>query len=356
MSSMGSSSALVFLNLLADRKLKPAGVLLRFNSEFGGSSAAESDNNPGDAFSTLASRPEFITFAAGFPCFIATADAQRLPPETLQAMQGAGCQVLADDILVRASNPAAGITENRTPAAPALPPAALWLAGDWYMAPPAKPPGNPTASRTLALKLVQLVAADADTHEIEAIFRQDPTLSYHLLRLVNSLGMSTNKRITSFSQAILILGRQQLRRWLNLMLFAARKDDQRAAMLLAHVAVRARNMELLARASGLDRAGQELSFMAGMFSLLGILFGLPLPEILKPLQISEVLVDAVLRREGDIGRLLQAVEFAEQGDSVGLSGLLDALSLSAAQFNLLNIEACQWMLDIVRETQGGAHG
>lgn len=332
---MSSSSALVFLHLLADRKLKPGGVLLGFAGE-------AVDTSP-----PLASSPEFLAFAAAFPCFIAAGDAQRLGPDGLTAMLGAGCQQLADDTLIHAPATASAV--------PALPPAALWLAGDWYMAPPVKPPGAPTSSRTLALKLVQLVAADADTHEIEAVFRQDPTLSYHLLRLVNSLGMGSNKRITSFSQAILILGRQQLRRWLNLMLFAARKDDDRAAMLLARVAVRARSMELLARISGLDRSGQELSFMAGMFSLLGTLFGLPLAEILKPLQISEVLVDAVLRREGGIGRLLQMVECAEQGDAAGLYGLLEGLQLTAADFNLLSIEACQWMLDIVRETQGGGH-
>jgi hypothetical protein len=47
-------------------------------------------------------------------------------------------------------------------------------------------------------------------------------------------------------------------------------------MLLARVVVRARSMELLARESGLDRSAQDLAFMAGMFSLLGVLFGSPL--------------------------------------------------------------------------------
>lgn len=331
---MSSLPSLVFLHLLADRKLRPGAVLLGFADEHT------------EALSRLAEHADFLTFAADFPCLIAAEPAGRLPPAMLQALQAAGCRVLAEDAL----------EHTDASAKPLLSAEALWLGGDWYLAPPAKPAGNQTASRAQALKLVQLVAADADTREIEEIFRQDPTLSYHLLRLVNSLGMGASKRITSFSQAILILGRQQLRRWLNLMLFAARKDDPRAAMLLARVAVRARSMELLARVAGLDRSGQELSFMAGMFSLLGILFGMPLAELLQPLQISDVLVGAVLRREGDIGRLLQTVELAEQGDAAGLAGLLGDLPLTAADFNLLNLEACQWMLGIVRDAQGGAHG
>lgn len=324
---------LVFLHLLADRKLKPGAVLL----EAVGDAAA--------ALGDLAGEPDFAAFASQFPCFISTEMASQLPPADLQSLQDAGCRVLAAELCHR--------SDETTK--PLLPDEAIWLRGNWYLAPPAKPAGSQSASRAQALKLVQLVSADADTREIEDIFRQDPTLSYHLLRLVNSLGVGTGKRISSFSQAILILGRQQLRRWLNLMLFAARKDDHRAAMLLARVAIRARSMELLARHSGLDRTGQELAFMAGMFSLLGVLFGMPLAEVFKPLQVSEVLVAAVLEHEGDIGRLLQMVECAEVGDAATLSALLAERQLSAGQFNHLSIEACQWMLGLIHEAQGGGH-
>jgi EAL and modified HD-GYP domain-containing signal transduction protein len=158
--------------------------------------------------------------------------------------------------------------------------------------------GAQAASRALALQLVQLVSADADTHEIEALLRQDPTLSYHLLKLVNSLGMGTGRRVTSFSQAILILGRSQLRRWLNLMLFSSREGDPRSAMLLSRVAVRARSMELLSKALGEDKHHQEQAFMVGMFSLLGVLFGMPLEEVLKPLTISESVQQACCRTTG----------------------------------------------------------
>ena len=321
------------LHLLADRKLSPGAALLAFDGE------------DQDAQLALVGHPDFAALSAGFPCFITAAQADRLSAPLLQALLDAGCQQLADALLHQSS----------ALVKPVLPPGALWLDGDWYLAPPGKPTGSQSASRTLALKLVQRVVADAETREIEDIFRQDPTLSYHLLRLVNSLGMGANRRITSFSQAILILGRQQLRRWLNLMLFASRADDHRAAMLLSRVAVRARSMELLAREAGLDRSDQELAFMAGMFSLLGVLFGLPLPEVFKPLQISEVLVAAVLHRHGPIGQLLQTVEGVERGDATGLQNLPGGLVLTPVQFSLLHLGAFQWMLGIVRETHGSAH-
>lgn len=326
---MSLSPPLLLLHLLADHKLNPGALLLAFG------------DGDGDALVPLLADAEFAALAASIPCLIESAGADRLSPAVLESLQASGCQQVAEASIFAANGQETAI----------LPTDRTWLRGDWYLAPPTKATGSQAVSRTLALKLVQLVTTDADTREIEDIFRRDPTLSYHLLRLVNSLSMGTGKRITSFSQAILILGRAQLKRWLNLMLFSARKDDPRAGMLLARVAVRARSMELLAKAVGCDKAGQELAFMAGMFSLLGILFGMPLAEVLKPLQVSEPLENAVLRRENDLGHLLQTVESAERVDPLELAQRLAVIQLPADTFNRISLEAHQWMLSITRNNQ-----
>lgn len=313
--------------LVADHQLKPAAVKLH---------VAE-DNRY--ALLPLIADKNFSALVAEFPCLIDASLAQGLPAELLTALQETGCQLILDE----------HVHYSDGQEKPVLPPTAHWLAGDWYLAPPAKRSASQAASRSLSLKLLQLVATDAETREIEAIFRQDPVLAYHLLRLVNSFGVGVGRYISSFSQAILILGRQQLKRWLNLMLFAASRDDHRSAMLLARVAVRARTLELLARAAGQDRMLQDLAFMAGMFSLLGILFGLPLADILSPLKLNESLSRAVLDHEGVLGRLLQAVESAENADEATLAGLIGDFGLTIADYIPLNVEAYQWMLGVIHE-------
>lgn len=320
----------VYLHLLSSQTLVPGAVKLVMGDD------------PLECLQTLVVQPEFAEFAESFPCLISAEQAATLPDALRQSLLDAGCQLTVD----------ASLHQSDSHELPVIPPNTEWLDGSWYLAPPLKIGGNQNASRNLELKMLQLVMADADTREIEDIFRQDPTLSYHLLRLVNSVGMGTTRHITSFAQAILILGRRQLRRWLNLMLFAAGKNDYRSAMLLARVAVRARSMELVARSIGLDRSGQELSFMAGMFSMLGFLFGMSLAELIKPLQLGDALLAAVLKREGDIGLLLKAVELAEQGDGAGLSNLPGGLTLSPVEYMQISLEAHQWMLGIVQTTQG----
>jgi c-di-GMP-related signal transduction protein len=314
----------MFLQLLADRNGSPAALLW----------------GAGGAAGLLPQQP-LAELAGGMPCFYrADTDAA-----LAAALQQAGWQPLQDDVVQRADTE---LDKN-------LPSAIQWVEGDWFLAPPPKPVGAQAASRALALQLVQLVTADADTHEIEALLRKDPTLSYHLLKLVNSLGMGTGRRVTSFSQAILILGRAQLRRWLNLMLFSSRENDQRSAMLLARVAVRARALELLAKAIGLGKPQQEQAFMVGMFSLLGVLFGMALPEVLQPLTVSDEVKQALLDKGGELGALLALLETGERGEFDTLPAQLGALGLDADVYNQVVAEANLWMQNVAGSKSGSAN-
>ena len=326
-----SVQPLLFPHLLADQKLNPGALLLEIGE--------------GDicALLPLFAKGSLSGFNDTFPCLKGPRLSEAMSPGLAKALLDAGCKF---------TNELPHRSDERTK--PVFPATAHWLIGDWYLAPPGKASGRQANSRTLSLKLLQLVALDADTCEIEAIFRHDPVLAYHLLRLVNSIGVGVGRTVSSFSQAILILGRQQLKRWLNLMLFAASHDDYRAAMLLAQVSARARRMELLAQARGLDRSAQEQAFMAGMLSMLGILFGMAPADILNPLKLSEALTAAVLHRNGELGNLLRAVECGEQADEAGLTNLLSTLNLTANNYNEITLEAYQWMLSIIQEKHNDA--
>lgn len=319
-------SPLMFVELLADRHKRLAG--LHWTP---GPGAVE------DLEGWLASA-SFGHLASEVPCLWDEAAVAHWPLRLQQALSAASAQRVGGAAIVRA--------DTAFPAA--LPLTSAWVSGPWYLQPPSRPSAAQAASRSLALRLVQLVAADADTRELEDVFRRDATLSYHLLRLVNSLAVGSSREITSFSQAILMLGRQQLRRWLNLMLFAARSDDDRSAMLMSHVALRARGMELLALELGLDRLGQEQAFMAGMFSMLGTLFGMSTEEVLKPVKLSAELNAALLRHEGQTGELLAAWEAAERADAASLMQRLAVWGIAPSLFNDRLVEAGVWMLDLTR--------
>jgi hypothetical protein len=331
MMSNQSATPLILFRVLANQGGIPAGLLI--------------DMGVGDeeALLALIETPGFQSFGLEMPAYFR----EDLGAPYDEALTSSGWSRLKPGVLTR---------EDERLVKEELPAGTLLVDGDWCMAAPPKLTGAQAASRSLALQLAQLVASDAHTHEIEALLRKDPTLSYHLLRLVNSLGIGGGRKISSFSQAILILGRQQLRRWVNLMLFAARQGDPRSAMLLARVAVRGRLLEQLAKVKGRDKADQDQAFIAGMFSLLGVLFGMALPEVLAPLSMSEQVQEALLQGEGELGTALKLCQAAEDGDFVAIAALLEDLAIAPEEFNQAIIDANHWMIGAVRGSHGSPIG
>jgi len=216
--------------------------------------------------------------------------------------------------------------------------------------PPAAPPPTPRSGpkHTLLLKILAQITRDAETRDIEATLKHDPQLSVQLLRLVNSVAFSPNTRINSFAHAITLLGRRQLQRWLQLLLYASQASGSQTNPLMAAAALRASLMEGLCKATGGDRTTQDEAFMVGMFSLLEALFGQPLATIIAPLQLAEEISGALLRHEGKLGTLLTLAEEAEQGPDV-VGPTLKHAGISNEIWCRTQIEALRWTMQVGRD-------
>lgn len=201
------------------------------------------------------------------------------------------------------------------------------------------------------LELLDLVLADADTAEIERVFKQNANLTYNLLRLVNSAGGGAVRKIETVSQALMLLGRKQLQRWLQLLVFTLQEGTPYPSPLLLMAAARGRMMELLAQRRGGDAALRDQAFMAGIFSLIENVIGKPLAEILQDLNLGDTMNAALLRREGTLGALLDLVESVEQQDLGHTLTLLDAAGgLSLSDLTVAEIEAMVWTHQIADES------
>ena len=216
--------------------------------------------------------------------------------------------------------------------------------------PPATHPVGKGPTQALLLKILAQTTGDAETREIEATLKQDPQLSVQLLRLVNSVAFAPNTRINSFAHAITLLGRRQLQRWLQLLLYAGQSAGAGTNPLLTAAALRAALMEGLCKAGRADKAIQDEAFMVGMFSLLDQLFGKPLLEIVTPLNLVRDVSEALLERNGKLGELLALVEAAESGPAAIGPGLRRA-GISHEAWCKLQVEALGWTLKISRESQ-----
>lgn len=198
------------------------------------------------------------------------------------------------------------------------------------------------SSKLALMRLIGLVLDDADTPEIEQVFKHDPSLSYNLLRLVNSVAMGMRSRISSLRQAIVVLGRQQLQRWLQLLLFVNQGGDMQNP-LLELAATRGKLMELLAMAqSERDKDHHDRAFMTGIMSLLDTLLGMPMEEVVKQVNLASDVENALLNHEGKLGNLLLLVEKMEQNDFDAAEGLLADMQLNRGHLMQAQIEAMRW--------------
>lgn len=217
--------------------------------------------------------------------------------------------------------------------------------------PPAATKGQKTdaGARSLLLKLLSLVTSDADTSEIEALIKRDPHLSYQLLKLVNSVAFARSGKISNFTQAIALLGRRQLQRWLQLLLYARPQGSVEASMMLPRAALRASLMEALAKDKGLKHEQQDNAFMVGMFSMLEVLFGTPLADIVAPLNLDEQVLQALLAGEGQLGSLLAVVKAGEGLPGPALTAALESAGISRPAWAKALADAVRWTVQVSRE-------
>ena len=209
-------------------------------------------------------------------------------------------------------------------------------------------------SQLSLMKLMGLLLSDADTAEVEAALKPEPGLTVNLLRMTNSVGAGASETITSLRHAITVLGRRQLQRWLQLLVFASGSQAGSTNPLLMMAATRGRLMELLAGELQPGDAGfSDHAFMAGIMSLMPALVGQSIDAIVAPLSLSAPVRDALCEQTGPLGQLLQIAEASEGGDLSTLGDLLAALpGLSPKALNRAQTQALQWANSIAQDKEG----
>ncbi len=180
-----------------------------------------------------------------------------------------------------------------------------------------------------------------DLQELETIISQDAALSYKLLRCINSSLYNLPTKVESIQQALVILGQEGIKAWINLIVLSSIDDKPRE---LLHVAlVRAKMCELLATA--LMHANKDAFFTVGLFSVLDALLDQPLLEILESLPVSDASAAALLRQEGIMGAALHCVLAYERGDWDNVN----YLGLAHEQITHAYLEAVSWADQAGRE-------
>ncbi|MCL2053749.1 MAG: HDOD domain-containing protein [Oscillospiraceae bacterium] len=179
------------------------------------------------------------------------------------------------------------------------------------------------------LLMVAVTKDEPDIDEIESIISRDVSLTFSLLRLVNSAYFALRNRAKSVKQALVILGLGQLKQWIYLLSF--KQDDGSMPDELIKISFLRATFasELIAYAVDMPISRSE-AYLLGMFSTLGKLMQLPLEEVLGQLPISDEIKDALLNMEGRPGLLYKLIISYEKADWKTMSATAGELGIPPA--------------------------
>jgi c-di-GMP-related signal transduction protein len=205
----------------------------------------------------------------------------------------------------------------------------LWLAGGRLGAVQQAPTAKPLqAAAHRICALLSDLAQDRDAAVVAQAVRGDAALAYRLLRYVNSAAIGLPRGVESVDDAVALLGRNELVRWLQVMLMSAAGGRQASAAVQEDALARGRLLETLARQRGVEQPG--VLFTLGLMSRLDLLLQTPLAAALEPLRLSDDLLQALLHQQGPWSGYLALADELEGEDEAALGRLAQPFGGMAA--------------------------
>lgn len=172
-------------------------------------------------------------------------------------------------------------------------------------------PAKSEVNHIQVFQALELIRAGAEFEAIADCLRTDPILTFKLLRYINSPGIGLMQKIDEIQQALMILGRDRFYRWLSLLLFDSKKPGYHENVLTDQALTRARFMEMLAGKGRIPASADQL-FLTGLFSLMNVMLGQSLDDVLRQVALPEA-VAAALR--GEQGAMHDALMLAISAES-----------------------------------------
>ncbi|UZE97721.1 EAL and HDOD domain-containing protein [Alkalimarinus alittae] len=175
--------------------------------------------------------------------------------------------------------------------------------------------------------------------ELNAIISKDPTLSFKLLKLVNSAAYRRAVTIDSIHMAVMMIGISKIKSWSSLL--ALSKMDDKPVSLRQISLARARLCELLSQKLSPDQP--DLYFTTGLLSSLDIYFDTPLKELLLSLPLEATISDALIHYRGKAGLAIHTAKHYEQSKWQAIHwNLLERFGISKIDLNRMYIESVTW--------------
>ena len=191
------------------------------------------------------------------------------------------------------------------------------------------------------------MAPDFDIQGLASKIKHEPSLTFKLLRYLNSAAFGLRSEIASIPHALSMLGERELRKWIAVVcvgVMAGGKPDE----LMTVPLVRGRFCELLAPLAGMPGHANDL-FLLGLLSVMDAVLDQPLATILEELPVRHEIKDALIARTGLYWNLLEIATAHECADWQAISALAMRLEIREDQIPEIYVSAVDWASALRRD-------
>lgn len=194
-----------------------------------------------------------------------------------------------------------------------------------------------------ARPLLEALQRDAANEAIVTQLKRNAAIALRMLRHANSAASGLSREVHSIEDALHLVGRKRLLRWVTMALFTASTPGGRSHAALETSLVRARMLELLGEASGRD---SETLFLVGLLSLVDVVMQVDMHKALDALAVADDIRAAVLEDAGEHAPMLRLAVAWEQGDNERIETLAAACGISSETAAEAYMQALWWALDV----------
>jgi EAL and modified HD-GYP domain-containing signal transduction protein len=195
---------------------------------------------------------------------------------------------------------------------------------------------------SLLLELVYLLKTDAPLDQLIHTFNESPYLAINLLKFIRLHEGLSNESIASVEQALILIGREKLANWLEMLIYAADvedEDEDYAEPLRMQAKERASLMETLAKRMHKSTKFASAAYMTGLLSISELAYKERLEKLLQQIQVDKNISDALIKKNGDLGQLLALVIAVEHDDVRTINSILGQVYLSQQDLNACLVES-----------------
>lgn len=197
------------------------------------------------------------------------------------------------------------------------------------------------SSKLAYLELLRAATApEFDIEELAFKIKHEASLTFRLLRYLNSAAFGLRSEIHSVPHALSMLGERELRKWVAVISVSVLADGKPDELMTVPL-VRGRFCELMAPHAGLAGHANDL-FLMGLLSVMDAILGQPLDSILAELPVRGEIKDALLARKGLYWQLLEIATAHERADWEKVTELSSLAGMKEEEVSALYVSAVDW--------------